>query len=204
MLIQLENLTKRFNQERVFENINYTFELGNHYAITGSNGSGKSTLIQVIAGGSLPSAGIVKYSKGVQDIPVEEVFKEVSLAAPYLDIIQEFTLIELLEFHFKFKNLISGKTITDIIEDAYFIGSENKYIKNFSSGMKQRLKLVLAFYSDTPILLLDEPTSNLDEKAISWYATKINQIDNRLVIIASNQPEEYKSCKSVLNIESFK
>jgi ABC-2 type transport system ATP-binding protein len=204
MLIQLENLTKRFNQERVFENINYTFELGNHYAITGSNGSGKSTLIQIIAGCSLPSAGIVKYSKAAQGILVEEIFAEVSLAAPYMDIIQEFTLLELLEFHFKFKKIASDKNISDLIEDAYFSGSENKFIKNFSSGMKQRLKLALAFYSDTSILLLDEPTSNLDEKAINWYSEKIKDIDNRLVIIASNQPEEYKNCEFVLDIEDFK
>lgn len=204
MLIKLENLTKRFNQERVFENINYTFELGNHYAITGSNGSGKSTLIQIIAGSTLPSAGMVKYSKEEQDIPVEEIFTEISLAAPYMDIIQEFTLLELLEFHFKFKKLISGKTIIDIIKDAYFEGAEHKFIKNFSSGMKQRLKLALSFYSETSVLLLDEPTSNLDERAINWYSEKIKDIDNRLVIIASNQPEEYKSCEFVLDIEGFK
>lgn len=204
MLIQLENLTKRFNKERVFENINYTFEKGIHYAITGSNGSGKSTLIQIIAGSSIPSAGIVKYSEGGQNIPIEEIYKEVALAAPYLDIIQEFTLLELLDFHFKFKKLIPGKSINNIIEDAYFIGSEHKFIKNFSSGMKQRLKLALAFYSDTTLLLLDEPTSNLDEKAISWYSTKINEVDNRLVIIASNQPEEYKTCQQILDIEKYK
>ena len=204
MLIQLENLTKRFNQERVFEKINYTFETGNHYAITGSNGSGKSTLIQIIAGSTLPSSGSLKYSNGGQNIPVEDVFKDVSMATPYMDIIQEFTLVELLEFHFKFKRLASNKTISDIIEDAYFIGSENKYIKNFSSGMKQRLKLALAFYSDTPILLLDEPTSNFDEKAIDWYSNNIKNIKNRLLIIASNQPEEYKSCSYKLDIEMFK
>ena len=204
MLIKLENLTKRFNQERVFENINYTFESGQHYAITGSNGSGKSTLIQIIAGSSLSSKGKINYIKEGCDIPVEEIFKEVSLATPYMDIIQEFTLLELLEFHFKFKNLISNKTVNDLIEDAYLMGSEHKFIKNFSSGMKQRLKLALAFYSDTSILLLDEPTSNLDRKAIDWYAEKIEMVNNRLVIIASNQPEEYKSCQHTLDIEQFK
>lgn len=204
MLIQLKNLTKRFNQERVFENITYSFESGNHYAITGSNGSGKSTLIQIIAGSTLPSKGEIKYSCNGSDIPVEEIFSEVSLAAPYLDIIQEFTLLEMLEFHFKFKKLIPGGSISTIIEDAYFHGAEDKFIKNFSSGMKQRLKLALAFYSDTPILLLDEPTSNLDQKAIDWYHKKLDSVRNRLMIIASNQPEEYRTCKYKIDIEQFK
>lgn len=204
MEITLENLSKKYYREWIFKNINIKLVSGKTYAITGPNGSGKSTLIQVIAGALLPSSGNIIYQNG-QNIQVENIYQHLSFASPYLELIEEFTLTEFLHFHFKFKNIKTGMDINDIIEATYLNDARNKYIKNFSSGMKQRLKLALCFFAETPIILLDEPTSNLDEKGIKWYKDHI-QIDssNKLVIIASNQKEEYAHCHSIININDYK
>jgi ABC-type multidrug transport system ATPase subunit len=203
MQIELKDLSKRFNRELIFKNLNYTFKDSSSYAITGPNGSGKSTLLQIISSFNLPSSGQITYCHNEVFIEPEDIFREVSIAAPYLDIIQEFTLLEMLQFHFKFKKIRKGETILSIIEKSYFIGQEHKFIKNFSSGMKQRLKLAIAFFSESPILLLDEPTNNLDQQGIEWYQNKVSGINDRLVIIASNQKYEYQQCENVLNVKDF-
>lgn len=204
MEIALENLSKKYHREWIFKNINTKLISGKSYAITGPNGSGKSTFIQVIAGALIPSSGNIIYQNG-QNIPVEDVYQHLSFASPYLELIEEFTLTEFLQFHFKFKSIKTGMDINDIIEVTYLNDARNKYIKNFSSGMKQRLKLALCFFAETPIILLDEPTSNLDEKGINWYKDHIqNNTSNKLVIIASNQKEEYTHCNSIININDYK
>jgi ABC-type multidrug transport system ATPase subunit len=204
MQVKLENLTKRFNRELIFKNLDFTFNQEESYALIGPNGSGKSTLLQIIAGFALPSSGVVTYQNGTDFIEVEDIFSHVSLAAPYLEIIEEFTLLEQLQFHFKFKKIKSHTTVGDVISAANFEGAEHKFIKNFSSGMKQRLKLAMAFYSETDILLLDEPTSNLDQHGVNWYQTQLSMTKTRLVIIASNQEHEYVTCTKKLNITEYK
>src|SRR5690606_8438251 len=151
------------------------FEQGNSYAILGANGSGKSTLLQVISGSLSPSEGNIIYRNQEQPVDPEQIFQQLSLAAPYLEFIVELTLTELISFHFKFKPFLAGYDAVKIIELLGFEKSKNKLLKYFSSGMKQRVKLALAFCSDTPVLLLDEPTSNLDTEGIAWYHTLISR-----------------------------
>lgn len=203
MEITLEKLEKRFNQERVFSNLSYQFCSGNAYALVGHNGSGKSTLLQIIAGFLLPSKGNITYREKVI-VPVEDIYQRLSIATPYMDLIEEFTLKELLQFHFKFKKTRDNITLEEILELAYLSDARNKFVKNFSSGMKQRLKLALAFFSESDIILLDEPTSNLDAKGFDWYLKQVHNIKNELLIIASNEPKEYDFCASYLEIENFK
>ncbi|HNP20294.1 MAG TPA: ABC transporter ATP-binding protein [Fulvivirga sp.] len=204
MQVKLEKLTKRFNRELIFKDLNFTFESGKRYAIIGPNGSGKSTLLQIIAGYALPSSGAVIYNAGSNSIEPEEIFSHVTIAAPYLEIIEEYTLVEQLEFHFKFKKIRPNYTIDSVIKAAAFEGVEHKFIKNFSSGMKQRLKLAMAFYSESDILLLDEPTSNLDQQGVTWYQEHLANINDRLIIIASNQEYEYITATEHLNIMHYK
>lgn len=192
MKIVAENLGKRFNFNWVFRNLNFTFQSGNAYAIVGPNGSGKSTLLQILCSSTPFSEGELKYFQNNLEIPPESIFRQVVLAAPYLELIEEFTLLEQLQFHFQFKKLKPGYVLKELPEQLWLEKALHKEIKFFSSGMKQRLKLGLAFFSDTPILLLDEPTSNLDRTGINWYKENIFQQKNRLVIIGSNQEEEYE------------
>ncbi|MFD2144923.1 ABC transporter ATP-binding protein [Mucilaginibacter antarcticus] len=128
----------------------------------GSNGSGKSTLFSVLNGSLGPSAGTITYALNDQPLEVEQVFQYLSLAAPYLELIEEFSLSEMIDFHFKFKAYKPGIDKQALTALLNLPGSADKLIRYFSSGMKQRLKLALAFCADTPILMLDEPTSNLD------------------------------------------
>ena len=204
MTIHLENLSKRFNREVLYQNINHTFSSDLSTAIIGQNGSGKSTLIQLIAGNQLPSSGKISYEMDGKVMDVENIYSEVTIAAPYLELIEEFTLLEQVKFHFKFKKINSSISIDEIIEDAYFSENRNKQIKNFSSGMKQRLKLMLAFNSDSKILLLDEPTSNLDQKGIEWFNEKFINQAKKVVLLASNQESEYSLCQSQLDLMEYK
>jgi len=205
MNITLQNIGRRFNREWIFRGVEYTFNAGESYAILGSNGSGKSTLLQVLNGSLTPSAGILSYEKDGKEIAVEDVFQYLSLAAPYLELIEEFTLYEMIDLHFKFKSYKIGMDNKAVIDLLAMDANKNKLIKYFSSGMKQRLKLALAFCSETPILMLDEPTSNLDAQGVEWYLGLVEKFAlNRLTIICSNQPHEYGFCGHQLNISDYK
>lgn len=205
MKIILDQIGRRFNREWIFRKVNYSFELGNSYAILGANGSGKSTLLQVISGSLTSSEGKVNYFRDDIPLDIENVFHELSFAAPYLELIEEFTLSEHIDFHFQFKRYREGYDKKSVVSLLGLHHSEHKALKNFSSGMKQRVKLALAFCSDTKILLLDEPVSNLDKQGVEWYLSLIEQFSSdRLVIVCSNQQQEYGFCDERINVEDFK
>jgi ABC-type multidrug transport system ATPase subunit len=205
MQIILENIGRRFNRDWIFRGIDYSFTNGKIYAILGPNGSGKSTLLQVLNGSLSPSAGTLSYFSADKKIDIENVYQYLSLAASYLELIEEFTLNEMIDFHFKFKSYKAGIDKFELITLLAMPESKNKMIKYFSSGMKQRLKLALAFCADTPMLMLDEPTSNLDTQGVDWYLSLVRQFaKDRLTIICSNQEHEYGFCDERLSIMDFK
>lgn len=207
MQIKLTDIGKRYNYEWIFRNVHHEFDAVSNYAILGSNGSGKSTLLQLIAGNLIPSQGTISYRKENIEIDVENIYAHISLAAPYLELLEEFTLTESIEFHARFKPFYKGLHTQQLLSLMQLEKAKDKQLKYFSSGMKQRVRLALAILSDTPLLLLDEPTSNLDKNAIHWYQQLIATYSgNRLIIVASNQLEyEYASfCNMVLNVEDFK
>lgn len=205
MKIFLENIGRRYNREWIFRGINYTFEQGKSYAILGANGSGKSTLLQVISASLTPSDGTISYLKEGKIVDIDTAFRQLSVAAPYLELIEEFTLQEQIDFHFSFKSYQKGLDGGNVVEILGFESSRNKAIKYFSSGMKQRTKLALAFCSDTPILLLDEPASNLDKSGMAWYLDLIAKFTaDRMVIIGSNQEQEYNFCENELHLSDYK
>ena len=204
MKITAENLGKRFNREWIFRNLNYTFEAGNTYAVVGPNGSGKSTLMQILWGQLPPSLGLLNYTLGEMKIPVEEIFNYLSIATPYQELIEEFTLREMVRFHFRFKNT-RGATLEEMMDKMELSHASGKLISNFSSGMRQRVKLGLAFFSESPILFFDEPTTNLDKKSILWYGEQLKRLPAGLLIfIASNQEHEYPTNAQKIDISSYK
>ncbi len=205
MKINLEHIGRRFNREWIFRDVNYVFESGSSYAILGANGAGKSTILQVISGSLSSSEGTISYSKDGVLLNPENVFEHLSMAAPYLELIEEFSLRELIDFHFRFKKYRSGLDRDLMIELMGLKHSEHKAIKNFSSGMKQRVKLGLAFCSDTEMVLLDEPASNLDQQGLEWYLSLVEKYtEDRILIICSNQLQEYSFCKNQLNVADYK
>ncbi len=204
MKIMLQDAGKRFNQNWIFGNMTCVFENKKSYAITGSNGSGKSTLLQIFFNFQNLSTGKISYELDA-NLLSENPQSYISFAAPYLDLPDEFTLLEIFNFHFSIKKIYGDNTIEKIIAEAGLSGNENKQLKFFSSGMKQRVKLALAVFSDTPLLLLDEPCSNLDEQGITWYKNLTNSIyGKKTIIIASNSIEEYSICDNVICISDFR
>lgn len=205
MKLILDNIGRRFNRDWIIRKVNYTFENNQAYAILGPNGSGKSTLIQIIAGNLTPTEGILQYTFENKPVNIENAFQHLSLAAPYLELIEEFTLQEIIDFHFRFKRYYKETDSKYIIDLLALPNASNKPLKYYSSGMKQRTKLALAFCSDTPLLLLDEPTANLDQQGVDWYLSLIEKYcANRLTIICSNQEHEYQFCNHHLNIFDYK
>jgi ABC-type multidrug transport system ATPase subunit len=205
MQIILNGAGKKYNKEWIFKGVDKSISIGHPLAVVGPNGSGKSTLMLIISGWTLPSAGSISYSLNEKDIPPEEFYKLVDFVAPYTELVEELTLEEFLKFHFNFKALRQGMEIKDVIHNSRLEGNEEKFIKHFSSGMKQRLKLALGVFSTSPVLLLDEPTTNLDQENKKWYSEEITTIlENKVVIIASNQPEEYTFAVDFIKIENYK
>ena len=205
MQILLSDIGKRFNQDWIFRKLSAQFIAGENYAITGPNGSGKSTLLQVIAGAVSHSEGNADYVAGEKKIEPEKIFNHISIATPYQELIEEMTLIEFLEFHKKFKPLLQGMDIPNIISTVGLNASSHKQIRYYSSGMKQRVKLAQAIFSDTSCVLLDEPCTNLDIDGIQLYHQLVNNYcKGRLVIVSSNDEQEINFCKQRIDIMKFK
>jgi ABC-type multidrug transport system ATPase subunit len=205
MRIELDGVAKRYRLEWVLRNVNLTFQDDKKYAVTGPNGSGKSTLMRILAGHLTPSRGQARFFYQNNRLDSGEVYRFLSYAAPYIELIEEFTLTEAIDFHKKFKSFARQMTAGDIISLLGFESSRHKPIRNFSSGMKQRLKLALAVCSETPLLLLDEPTTNLDRQGVEWYRRLIDEYaPGRLVIVASNVEVDYEFCEEVIGVEGMK
>jgi len=204
MEILLDQVGKRFNFNWIFNNVDLRIASGEHKAITGSNGSGKSTMLQILGGAQVPSTGKIRWKLNGEGISDELVYQFISIASPYLELIEDFTLKEHIDFHFSVKQPIKGLDTELISSRTGLKHVLNRRVSYFSSGMKQRLKLALAIMSDTPLLLLDEPLSNLDKKAASWYADLIHEYGTgRTIIVCSNsQQDEYAFCTSVLNMDA--
>jgi ABC-type multidrug transport system ATPase subunit len=205
MKIKLSKAGKRFNREWIFRNADLEFNSSNSYAVTGPNGSGKSTMLQCIGGMLQLSEGSIDYAIDKRQITNEEVYKQISFCAPYLDVIEEMTLTEFLHFHNQFKSFINNFSIEQIVDEIGLNTAINKQIRFYSSGMKQRVKLAQAVFSDCSIVLLDEPCSNLDVKGIKLYHSLIeNYCKERLVIVCSNDEVEYSFTNERISILDYK
>jgi ABC-type multidrug transport system ATPase subunit len=203
--ITLASTGKKFYREWIFRRLDLVINSGEKIALLGPNGSGKSTLLQVLSGAVMPNEGTVRYERSGAEVSADNLYHHVTIAAPYLELIEDFTLNELIHFHFSFKK-ISATVRNSVLHE---IGLENKkdsIYRYFSSGMKQRVKLALAICSDADLLLLDEPCSNLDASGISWYTEMMAyHCEKKTVIVASNTvAEEYAFCNNQLRITDFK
>ncbi|MDQ2721094.1 MAG: ABC transporter ATP-binding protein [Bacteroidota bacterium] len=205
MEIKLTNLGKRFNRDWVFRKLDFLFDANKHYAITGPNGSGKSTLLQIISGSSTHNEGTIVYHESDKPVSDEKIFQKISFCAPYIELIEEMTLIEFFSFHNKMKGWLPNINSNQMISILNLEKSGHKQIRYYSSGMKQRVKLAQSIFSNVPVVLLDEPLTNLDEEGISLYQNLINDYcQNRLVIISSNDKKEYSFCDEVIDIRTYK
>lgn len=206
MTITLQQISKKFQRHWIFRDINYAFAGPGAYALLGHNGSGKSTLLRIIAGMQAPSAGkVLVTSENGTAIESGNIHPLVSFCAPGMELVEELTLQEFFEFHYSFKPLLPGFTIAQVITTIGLQQAASKLIGDYSSGMKQRVKLAQAIFTHTPVLLLDEPCTNLDQKGIAQYREWITaHAAGRLVIVASNDEREYFFCTHQLDMETYK
>ena|SRR5436190_13552141 len=204
MKISLTDAGKRFNRDWIFRHLTYEFSAGQSYAIVGPNGSGKSTLLQVLSGAMQVNEGTIQFAVD-SSIAFENVYRNISICAPYLEVIEEMTLIEFLDFHSGFKPFLSSITSENIISILSLENAVDKQIRNYSSGMKQRVKLAQSIFSDVPVVLLDEPCTNLDTAGIQLYHSLINDYcKNRMVVVSSNDEVEYSFCKEKISLTAYK
>ncbi|HQV06614.1 MAG: ATP-binding cassette domain-containing protein [Chitinophagaceae bacterium] len=205
MTISLSDAGKRYNREWIFRHFNYQFDAGKTYAITGANGSGKSTLLQVINGSMYANEGKINYTIDGKQCPAETVYKAISICAPYLELIEEMTLQEFLLFHQKFSPFLPTVDAEKIIALLGLEKATHKQIRYFSSGMKQRVKLAQAIFSDTKVVLLDEPCTNFDTEGVDLYHQLIQDFcKKRMVIVSSNDHHEYTFCSDILRMSDWK
>lgn len=197
-MIELLGIGKKFERQLLFKDINFCFEASKKYAITGTNGSGKSTLLKIISGMQSPSKGFIKWTKNGLNLEVSDVYKFLSFTSPSLDLAGELTVEETLSYHSKFREMYYP--VQEILKLIEIPGS--KQIQYLSSGMKQRLKLALAIFTKSDLVLLDEPTANFDNHWKDTYQKWLaNYQFNRTIIIASNEENEYKNADSVISID---
>lgn len=201
--LSVEHISKKFQEKNwIFKDFSINLSTGDSCAILGANGSGKSTLIKILSGYLTPSEGKISLKTKQQEIDGEHYFQHVSMAAPWFELIEDFNLDEYLSFHRKFRKIVANLSNDDLLHIANLVHAKKLPIRDFSSGMKQRVRLLLAFFTESDILLLDEPTANLDSQNIAWYQTLIEQYtQNRITFIASNHiGHEYNFCQKKYEI----
>jgi ABC-type multidrug transport system ATPase subunit len=204
--LRLENAGKKFNREWIFRGLGLDLQAGERLAILGGNGSGKSTLLQIIGGYVTLSEGAIEYRLEGKAVDHERLPSLVSFASPYLQLVEDFTLTEMIAHAAVMKPFLRGAATKDVPELIGLGQARHKLLRQFSSGMKQRLKLGLAILADTPLLLLDEPVSNLDRSAITWFREMIAlHAQHRTVIVCSNAiSEEFDFCGRQIDVAAFK
>jgi ABC-type multidrug transport system ATPase subunit len=199
-------LGKNFGKEWLFRNLSFNIQEGGRVVILGPNGSGKSTLLQIISGYMVPTEGTILWHKNKLDFPREKLFSTLSYSAPYLELFEELTPIELINFQRVNKPFMHSLTNHEILQIAQLDMYANRPVRFFSSGMKQRLKNALAILSDTALLLLDEPCSNFDKAAIDWYGITIEKyaVGKTIIVCSNHQSNEYSFCNQSIDINLFR
>ncbi len=204
MNIFAESIYKRFHQTWIIRDFNHTFSSNKIYGIAGLNGSGKTTLLQILAGLIPPSKGKIKYIENEKPVAEESWYESVCYAAPYADLYEYMNLEELIIHHLAFKKFANKISFKEFVDVVFLNGHEHKLIKMYSSGMKQRLKLGLSILSESKILFLDEPQSNLDEYSKNWYQNLLkDNAKEKIVIIASNEAEDFKMVDERIELKTL-
>jgi len=206
--IKCENLSKSYSGRTIFKDLSFNISSSQSLTVTGSNGSGKSTLIKVIANLIHSSKGNISIKSDNMDVPRDKWFEKTGLLSPYLNLYDELTGFENLDFFYRLKakdGSNSRDRIDHVLNKVNLYEKRNELLKNYSSGMKQKLKLAFAVLHEPEILLLDEPRSNLDKAGIDMiYEVSAEQKKKGILIIATNDEDDKELCDSILSIEDYK
>lgn len=206
MRIELQHIGKRYQKEWIFRGVDARWSEGNCTAIIGGNGSGKSTLTQIISGFLSSSEGELRWTINDKNIPRDKVHQHVTMCTPVVQLWDDFTLRENVEFFLRFKAFRNGLNASDFMQLIELKKQEHRALKHFSSGMRQRVKLGLAIAAESSLLILDEPCSHLDDRAVQWYQQLLkSHADGRAIFVASNKDErETFLCTDSLDVAALK
>jgi len=197
--IAATDLGRRFQQRWAFRGLNFAVAEGQMMGILGSNGSGKSTLLRMVAGQLAPNQGTLSLTLSGAPLPAARCYTHLSWDAPSIGLYPELTVAEAAQFHFRFKTcrLAGGPPA---VLDALDLGPHQaKQLRHLSSGLLQRLKVGLALYSRSHLLLLDEPGSYLDpDQAARIRQLIIQEQDGRTTLWATNDPDEMALLPNVI------
>jgi heme exporter protein A len=201
--IQTKNISKNFNRRAIFKDISFELSWGDSVAITGRNGSGKSTLIKILANVLNPTAGKLEIYDNSALVQKDDYYRYIGFVSPYLNLYDEFTGYENLLITTKIRGA-SPDNINDVLRKVGLYDRRNDLLRIYSSGMKQRLKLAFAVLHDPKILLLDEPTSNLDKEGIAVVTQLTNEQKQKgILLIATNDEYERSLCEQEININKL-
>lgn len=203
ILLKVEGISKRFNRRNVLQDISFALAPGDSLAVTGRNGSGKSTLVKILAGVLSPTSGRIAYESSGRRLGQDEVRPCLGFVSPYLQLYDEFTAVEILDILGRIR--MAGASDPDrrrnLLEQFNLWGRRDDAVRTYSSGMKQRLKYVAALDHSPSILLLDEPTSNLDEDGITAVRTVISDYrTSGVLVIATNDAGEAEWCSREVKV----
>jgi heme exporter protein A len=204
--VEAVSLNKVFGRRLVFNNLNFKFVNNGIFGISGPNGSGKSTLVKIIAGITSPSSGKVIHNSNERTVIPEKLHNYIGFVSPYLILYDEFSAWENLNYFSEIRNVpIDLDKVNFLLDRFLLLNRKNDLVKTYSSGMKQRLKFIFALMHSPPLLLLDEPTSNLDaEGKDKVYSILRKDADSSIIIIASNEESDLEICSSRIQLEQFK
>jgi heme exporter protein A len=198
-----DNLTKTFNRRKVLENISFSIDAPFCLGIIGKNGAGKSTLIKIIAGLLEPNSGKLEYEIGTKRLKAEAAISRIGFLSPYLQLYDEFSALENLIVYDEIRgNKKDLKIYTNLLERVNLYDRRNDYLRTFSSGMKQRLKIAFALSNSPDVLLFDEPTTNLDESGIKIVRDIMDEHKNNgILIVATNDKNDYNLFDDIIKLD---
>jgi heme ABC exporter ATP-binding subunit CcmA len=202
MQIEVRDVAKHFNRRPIFDGISFDVGDGEVFGITGRNGAGKSTLLRIVAGVLAPSRGSVRWHHNGADIAHEQLYRHIGYVAPYLTLYEEFSAAENLELYARIRGTaLDARTIAAMLDRVGLPTDRRDPIRAFSSGMKQRMKLLFALVHQPPVLLFDEPISNLDADGMrTVYEIVDEQRARGCVIIATNDAEDIARCDRTCDV----
>ncbi len=204
--LSAEAINKTFGRRLIFKDISFNLNAAAIFGISGPNGSGKSTLVKIIADIISPSSGKLIHKINGTEIKPEKLHNHIGLVSPYLVLYDEFTAYENLNYFAEIRDIaFNKKRVDDLLERFLLYNRKDDFVKTYSSGMKQRLKFIFALMHSPQLVILDEPTSNLDDEGKEVVYDLIRDEGNKnAVIIASNEKTDLSLCSSMIDLKDYK
>lgn len=204
--LEASGINKSFGRRLIFNDLQFKFDKSGVYGISGPNGSGKSTLVKIIAGIIGASKGKIIHKLNDKDIAEEDLHNHIGFVSPYLVLYEEFSTYENLKLFAEIRGVKFNQERVDYLLNKFLLFKrKDDLLKTYSSGMKQRVKFIFALMHSPQLLILDEPTSNLDDEGKnSVYELVKEEGQKNIVLIASNEKHDLELCGDTVYLEKFK